>query len=328
MRALVCGAGGFIGGHLVRRLVGEGSWVRGVDHVPRRYGESEAHEYLLADLRQPEECARVLAGGFDEVYQLAADMGGMQFITSAECDIMHNNVLINSHMIAAVAHADVGRYFFASSVCVYRNMLIGEPEVDEDGVYPARPDNEYGWEKLFSERVTQAYGRRQGLATRIGRFENCYGPEGPWQGGREKAPAALCRKVAEAAPGGTIDVIGGGSTVRSFVFIDDLVEAVVTLMRSDETRPTNIGVDEQVTIRELVALVSRVAGKDVVVRPVDGPLGVESRNFSHARIGSLGWRPRHSLQDGIETTYEWIADQIHHSGRGALGDGSPGVQAP
>ena len=309
-RVLVCGAAGFIGGHLVRHLSGEGSWVRAVDRSPRTYGPTPADEWILADLQDPNECTMVLSGGFDEVYQLAADMGGMEFISSAECEIMSNNVAVNVNMIKAAAHAEVGRYFYSSSVCVYRDMEPGEPSLSEDDAYPAQPDNEYGWEKLYSERVVQAYGRRFALPTRIARFQNCYGPEGAWRGGREKAPSALCRKVASAPDGGAIEVFGGGGTTRQFVFVEDLVEAVVMLTRSPEDRPTNIGVDGAVTIRDLVQAIADVAGKRINIEAVDGPLGVQSRNFSHARIHSLGWSPKHTLHQGLAKTYPWIEEQV------------------
>ena len=309
-RALVCGGGGFIGGHLVQRLVGQGYWVRAVDCNERAYGPSAASEWMLADLRDPDACIRALEGGFDEVYQLAADMGGMDFISSAECEIMRNNALININMIDAASKVGVGRYFFSSSVCIYRDMTPGEPALSEEDAYPALPDNEYGWEKLYSERVVQTYGRRFGLETRIGRFQNCFGPQGAWQGGREKAPSAICRKVAEAEDGGTIEVFGGGSTIRQFVYVEDLVEAVLTLTRSNENRPTNIGADEAVSIRDLVAVVAEVAGKKVNIEAVEGPLGVQSRNFSHDRIHSLGWSPRHTFREGIAATYPWIEQQV------------------
>lgn len=312
-RVLVCGAGGFIAGHLVRVLSQEGSWVRAVDRAERPYGPTFADEWTLADLRDPGECARVLQGGFDEVYQFAADMGGMEFISSAECEIMRNNVAVNINMIDAAAHAGVERYFYSSSVCVYRDMQPGEPPLTEDDAYPAQPDNEYGWEKLYSERVVQAYGRRFGISTRIARFQNCYGPEGAWRGGREKAPAAICRKVADAPDGGSIAVFGGGETIRQFIYVEDLVEAVIILTRSSEDRPTNIGADESVTIRELVATIADVAGKKIDIEPVDGPLGVQSRNFSHTRMHALGWAPRHTLRDGLAKTYPWIAQQVVES---------------
>lgn len=309
-RVLVCGAAGFIAGHLVRRLTDEGCWVRAVDRHERAYGPSPAEEFVVTDLRDPDNCVSVLKGGFDEVYQLAADMGGMEFISSAECEIMRNNVLVNVNMIDAAANAGVGRYFYSSSVCVYRDMEPGEPALTEDDAYPGQPDNEYGWEKLYSERVVLAYGRRFGIPTRVARFQNCYGPEGAWRGGREKAPSALCRKVAQAIDGGSIEVFGGGETSRQFVYVEDLVDAVIALTRSDEGRPTNIGVDEHVTIRELVMTIADVAGKRIEIEAVDGPLGVQSRNFSHDRMHALGWSPRHDIRSGIARTYPWVEEQV------------------
>lgn len=311
-RALVTGAGGFVAGHLVGRLKSAGYWVRAVDRIDPQYGPSAADEFVVADLRERVGCDKALQcrDGFDEVYHLAADMGGMGFIESAECEIMRNNALINLNMIDAVASAHVPRYFYSSSVCVYRDMQPGEPELTEDDAYPALPDNEYGWEKLYAERTAQAYGRRFGFAVRIARFQNCYGPKGAWRGGREKAPAAICRKVAEVDDGGTIEVWGDGTAVRSFVYVDDLVEGVVRLMRSDLEGPVNIGTREYVTIRQLVDIVADVAGKQIEVRWVDGPVGVQSRNFSNDRIESLGWNPGYGLSEGIARTYPWIEEQV------------------
>src|SRR4051812_36646076 len=310
--AVVCGAGGFIGGHLVKRLKALGYWVRGVDIKEHEFAASAADEFVLFDLRDLDACLRALTvdGGADEVYQLAADMGGMGFIHSAECEIMRNNALINLNMIDAAAEARVSRYFFSSSVCIYRDMVVGEPELDEAGAYPALPDNEYGWEKLYAERVAEAYGRRFGFAVRIARFQNCYGPEGTWRGGREKAPAAICRKVAEVADGGTIDVWGDGSAVRSYTYVDDMVDGIVTLMASGLDGPVNIGSPEYVTVNELVETVAAVAGKTVEIRHIDGPVGVQSRNFSNGRIESIGWRSAYSLARGIAQTYPWVAAQV------------------
>ena len=321
-RALVCGAGGFIGGHLVKKLKGEGYWVRGVDIKDHEFAPTQADEFRLLDLRDPHNCWEVLNLGngqtFDEVYQLAADMGGMGFIHNAECDIMHNSALINIHMIDAVTRIGVGRYFFSSSVCVYRDMEPGEPALDEDDAYPAMPDNEYGWEKLYAERMALAYGRRPpcppkfgGLgAVRIARFQNCYGPEGTWQGGREKAPAAICRKVAMAKDGGTIPVWGNGTAIRAYTYVDDLVEGVYMLMHSDLEGPTIIGGDEYVTVDELVNTVIEVSGKEIHKQYVEGPVGVQARNFSKARIKSLGWEANTSLREGIKRTYTWIEQQV------------------
>ena len=311
-RALVTGAGGFIGGHLVSRLRSEGFWVRGVDIKRPEFGPTSASDFRLLDLRERSACEAALTveGGFDEVYQLAADMGGMGFIHSAECEIMRNNALINLNMVDAAASARVPRYFYSSSVCIYRDMQPGEPEMTEDGAYPAMPDNEYGWEKLYAERVAEAYGRRFGMAVRIARFQNCYGPEGTWRGGREKAPAAICRKVAEVADGGTIDVWGDGSAVRSYTYVDDMVDGIVRLTRSHLEGAVNIGCPEYVTVNQLVQVVAEVAGKRIHINHVEGPVGVQSRNFSNARIESLGWRSRFSLADGIARTYPWIEQQV------------------
>lgn len=307
--AVVCGAGGLVGGHLVARLVADGYRVRAVDlHYP--WGEPPAHELVTADLRNEADCRRVFDGGVDEVYQLAADMGGMDFISSQEAAIVRNNALINLTVLDTAARAGVGRYFFSSSVCIYRDMAPGEDILYEEDAYPAQPDNEYGWEKLYTERAVATYARTYGFQPRIARFENCYGPYGAWTGGREKAPAALCRKVAHAADGDAIEVYGGGTTERPFVYVTDLVAAVRTLMDSDEDRPTNIGVDETVTIADLVHLIADIAGKHITIKPVDGPLGVQSRNFSHERIRALGWKAEHTLRSGLEETYPWVQQQI------------------
>jgi len=310
-RALVCGAGGFIGGHLVERLKAEGYWVRGVDAAEPQYRDTRADEYSIADLRVEADCARALAGDrFDEVYQLAADMGGMEFISAAEPEIMRNSALINAQMINAAVAAGAGRYFLSSSVCVYRDMEVGEAELTEADAYPAHPDNEYGWEKLYAERLVQAWGRRYGIPVHIARFQNTYGPYGAWRGGREKAPAAICRKVAEAESGGHIEAFGNGSAVRTYVYVDDLIDGIRLLMSSDLEGPTNIGTRDQVTVVELVETVASVAGKTVSVRWVDGPVGVQSRNFSNDRIESLGFQPKFSLRDGLGQTYEWVAQQV------------------
>ena len=315
-RALVCGAGGFIGGHLVRRLKAEGYWVRGVDIKAPEFAPSAGDEFLLLDLRDLAQCRQALlldnreTSDFDEVYQLAADMGGMGFIHSAECEIMRNNVLVNINMIDAAATLGVKRYFFSSSVCIYRDMVPGEPELTEQDAYPAQPDNEYGWEKLYSERAIMAYGRRHNIAVRIARFQNCYGPEGTWDGGREKAPAAISRKVAEVADGETIEVWGDGTAIRSYTYVDDMVDGIRKLMDSSLEGPTNIGWPEYVSVKQLVETVAEVAAKRISVRYVSGPVGVLSRNFSNARIYSTGWQPRFSLRDGIGRTYPWIEQQV------------------
>jgi nucleoside-diphosphate-sugar epimerase len=234
----------------------------------------------------------------------------MGFISVADCEVLRNNVLINLHMAHTAAELGVPRYFFSSSVCVYRDMEPDEPPLTEDGAYPANPDNEYGWEKLYAERVAMAYGRRSGMKVRIARFENCHGPEGTWTGGREKAPAAICRKVAEAEDGGTIEVWGDGTAIRVFTYVDDLVVGIYALMQSDLEGPVNLGSDERVTVADLVRTVIEVSGKRLNVKYVPGPVGVHARNFSKARMKSLGWEAKVSLRDGIARTYRWIDAQV------------------
>ncbi len=309
----MCGAGGFIGGHLVKKLKREGYWVRGVDVKEHEFAPSAADEFLVLDLREKQNCNTALTvseGKIDEVYQLAADMGGMGFIHSAECEIMHNSALININMIHAAAEKGVARYFFSSSVCVYRDMQHGEPEMTEAEAIPAHPDNEYGWEKLYSERMAMAYERRHPIAVRIARFQNCYGAEGTWRGGREKAPAAMCRKIAEVADGGAIEVWGDGTAVRSYTHVNDMVDGIYLLMHSDLHGAVNIGCPQYVTVDELVATVAEVAGKRIHIKHVAGPVGVQSRNFSNARIYSIGWEPKVFLKEGISLTYPWIEKQV------------------
>lgn len=312
-KALVCGGGGFIGSHLVKRLKKEGYWVRGVDLKLPEFSETAADEFLLLDLREKANCeaAFQLDGGkFDEVYQLAADMGGMGFIPFAECEIMHNNALININMIHTAATVGIKRYFFSSSVCVYRDMRFGEPEMSEEEAYPAMPDNEYGWEKLYAERIALAYGRSSGMVIRIARFQNCYGPEGTWLGGREKAPAALSRKIAEVVDGGTIEVWGDGTAIRSYTFIDDMIEGIYRLMQSDLDGPVNIGSPEYVTVDELAYTIAEVTAKKINIKHIEGPVGVQSRNFSNAKIYTTGWRAQFSLKEGIAQTYPWVEEQV------------------
>lgn len=311
--ALVCGAGGFIGGHLVQKLKHEGYWVRGVDIKLPEFRESGADEFCQLDLRQEQNCQAALAlpgQKFDEVYQLAADMGGMGFIHSAETEIMHNSALINIHMTHTAAQVGVPRYFFSSSVCVYRDMAPGEPEMTEAQAVPANPDNEYGWEKLYSERVLQAYGRASGMTVRIARFQNCYGPYGTWIGGREKAPAAICRKVAMTPEDGVVEVWGDGSAIRSYTYVNDMVDGIYALMHSDLEGAVNIGNPEYVSVDELVEVVASVAGKKVQIKHIPGPVGVQSRNFSNERIYTTGWRANYLLKQGIGETYPWIEQQV------------------
>jgi nucleoside-diphosphate-sugar epimerase len=316
--ALVCGAGGFIGGHLIKKLKREGYWVRGVDIKNHEFAPSAADEFLLLDLREEENCQAALSlsnsavgkGTFEEVYQLAADMGGMGFIHSAECEIMHNSALVNIHMTHNASQMGAPRYFFSSSVCIYRDMQPGEPEMTEAEAIPANPDNEYGWEKLYAERMAMTYDRNRGMVVRIARFQNCYGPEVTWRGGREKSPAAICRKVAEIEDGGTIEVWGDGTAIRSYIYIDDMVEGIFQLMHSDLIGAVNIGCPQYVSINELVDTVAEVAGKRIHVKHVKGPVGVQSRNFSIERIYSLGWQAQYYLKDGITQTYPWIEAQV------------------
>jgi GDP-D-mannose 3',5'-epimerase len=305
--ALVCGAGGFIGSHLVKRLKKDGYWVRGVDLKYPEFSPTAADEFLILDLREQPNCKKAVqtpdGRPFDEVYQLAADMGGMGFIQAAECEIMRNSALINIHMTTAAATAGVKRYFFSSSACVYRDMKVEEPELSEEEAYPALPDNEYGWEKLYAERMAMAYGRRFS-------FQNTYGPEGTWQGGREKAPAAFCRKVAEAEDGGEIEAWGDGKAMRAYTYIDDLLDGILLLMQSDLENGVNIGRQEYVSVDELALTVAEVAGKRLRIKHIPGPVGVSARNFRVDRIASLGWTSKFSLKEGISRTYPWIKAQV------------------
>jgi len=310
-KALVCGAGGFIGAHLVKKLKREGYWVRGVDLKHPPYAFTEADEFIIGDLSKREVCEVVLDHTIDEVYQLAADMGGMGYIDTAETTIMTNSALINIHMVNVAAERKVGRYFYSSSACVYGDQELGSRWISEEEVYPAFPDNEYGWEKLYSERMALAFARNTGLEVRIARFQNCFGPEGTWRGGREKAPAALCRKVASLPnEGGEIDVWGDGTAERNFIYVDDLCDGIYMLTQSDVREPVNIGTTEIVTVNELVNLIADIAGKTVAINHVDGPVGVLGRYQTVDKIAALGWEPKHTIVDGMLITYNWIRKQI------------------
>ena len=311
-KALVTGASGFIGAHMVKQLKKEGYWVRAVARREPEFAASPADEYLLLDLREARQCRRAMvlpSGNFDEVYHLAADMGGIGFISAAPYDVMRNNALMNIHLAQAAADAKAKKYFFSSSVCVYRDMLPHEQELKEEDAIPAHPDNEYGWEKLYAERLLAVCAAKYGMDVRIARFQTTYGPEGTWQGGREKAPAAICRKAAQAPDGGEVEVWGDGSAVRSYLYIDDLVHAVRCLMGSGIQEPVNIGSPEYVSVKELAETVIAVSGKRLRIKYVPGPVGVLSRNFSNARIYSTGWRPKVSLHEGLDLTYTWVARQ-------------------
>ena len=313
--ALVCGAGGFIGSHLVKRLRHEGYWVRGVDLKFPEFGDTEADDFVIGDLRDPAICRSVTDRKFSEIYQLAADMGGAGFVFTGEndADIMHNSALINLNILEVCWKRNCNRIFYSSSACMYpeHNQLDPDnPMTAEDSAYPAKPDSEYGWEKLFSERLYLAFARNYGLDVRVARFHNIFGPEGTWDGGREKAPAALCRKIAQASDGGEIEIWGDGAQTRSFLHVDECLEGVTLLMRSDWTGPVNIGSEEMVSINELARIIMDIAGKKVELRHISGPLGVRGRNSDNRLIQQkLEWSPRQSLKDGLENTYGWIAER-------------------
>ena len=317
--ALVCGAGGFIGGHLVKRLKNLGYWVRGVDIKIHEYVESLADEFIKGDLRDPRLVEEGIDRPFDELYQLAADMGGAGFIFSGEndADIMHNSAMINLNVVEASVKADVKKVFYSSSACMYpeRNQMDPDnPNCSEDSAYPAEPDSEYGWEKLFSERFYLAANRNYGLDVRIARFHNIFGPEGSWKNGREKAPAAMCRKVAETPDGGEIEMWGDGKQTRSFLYIDECLEGVRRLMESDFMEPVNIGSDEMVSIKHLAEMAMDIAGKTLSINHIPGPLGVRGRNSDNRLIKEkLGWAPNWPLSQGMKLTYQWIAEQLEKS---------------
>lgn len=315
-RALVCGAGGFIGSHLVKRLKAEGYWVTGVDLKRPEFSASAADEFVVGDLRDPVLVTRVIATGFHEIYQLAADMGGAGYLFTGEndADVMHNSALINLNVLHACIKHKPERVFFSSSACVYPQHNQTDPNAPttaEDSVYPADPDSDYGWEKLFSERLYSAFGRNYGFAIRIGRFHNIFGPEGTWVGGKEKVPAAMCRKIAEASDNGEIEIWGDGEQTRSFLYIDEALEGVRRLTASDVTTPVNIGSDEMISINGLADMVMGIAGKRVKLRHKPGPLGVRGRNSDNRLIQKLlGWSPNYKLERGMRQTYAWIESQV------------------
>ena len=314
--ALVCGAGGFIGSHLVKRLKVEGFRVRGVDLKYPEFAPTAADDFLIGDLRDPHVSRAVVDRPFDEVYQLAADMGGAGYLFTGDndADVMHNSALINLNILDACRERGVRRIFYSSSACVYPQSNQEDPDnpnCAEGTAYPADPDSEYGWEKLFGERLYLAFARNHGLECRIGRFHNIFGPEGTWTGGREKSPAAICRKVAEAQDGGEIEIWGNGKQTRSFLYVDECLEGVVRLTRSAHAGPLNIGSNEMVSINQLAEMAMAIAGKRLSLRHVPGPLGVRGRNSDNRLIKStLGWAPDKSLQHGLERTYRWIETQV------------------
>lgn len=343
--ALVCGAGGFVGGHLVRRLKSEGYWVRGVDLKYPEFSKSEADDFRLYDLRDPILVAKSLIPvpessndwrPFDEVYQLAADMGGAGFVFTGEndADIMHNSALINLNVLDELAYLEFkGKVFYSSSACMYPQEIQNDYHNEglrESDAYPANPDSEYGWEKLFSERLYFAFARNKGLDVRVARFHNIYGPEGTYEGGREKAPAAMCRKVVEIVDilkrwksvteennfklNSSIEVWGTGHQTRSFLYIDDCIDAVRLFMQSDFQGPLNIGSEEMVTINQLAQMAIDISGKDIKIKNIDGPVGVMGRNSNNDLIREkLKWEPKTSLKEGLEKTYRWIKEQMGQS---------------
>ncbi len=314
-RVLVTGAGGFIGHHLVTYLKKRGCWVRGVDIKKPEYNSTDADEFELLDLRRWENCLRATRGA-DQVYALAADMGGMGFISSHHAEILHNNALINLHTLDAARENGVGRYLYTSSACIYPEYKQTEANVvplREEDAYPAQPQDAYGWEKLISERLCIHYREDYGIETRIVRFHNIFGPLGTWDGGREKAPAALCRKVATAKLTGDpeIEIWGDGKQTRSFCYIDDCVEGLYRLMQSDCAEPLNLGQDRLVTINELADMIASIARTEIRKKHIPGPMGVRGRNSDNTLLRQvLGWEPAISLEDGLRHTYNWIEQQV------------------
>ncbi len=322
-KALVCGADGFIGHHLVARLKKEGHWVKGVDLRIDAYAKNKSDDFLIGDLRNPETCEQAFEKDFDEVYQLAADMGGAGFIFTGvnDADLMSSSALINLNVLEACRKKRAKRILYTSSACVYpayNQQDPNNPKTAEDSTYPAAPDSEYGWEKLFSERLYLAYQRCHGLDVRLARLHNIFGPEGSWNDGREKSPAALCRKIAMASPQGSIEIWGDGLQTRSFLYIDECLEGLRRLMNSDWTGPVNLGSEEMITINDLAQTIMQIAGKQVTLRHIEGPLGVRGRNSDNHLIKKmLGWAPSHSLVEGLRETYAWIRKQVLQTTRAA-----------
>jgi GDP-D-mannose 3', 5'-epimerase len=315
-KATVFGGGGFIGSHLISRLKSEGFWVRGVDLKFPEFSKTQADDFMQGDLRDIRFCERALDQKFDEVYQLAADMGGAGFIFTGEndADIMHNSATINLNILETCKRRNIINIFYSSSACMYpeHNQLDpNNPLCSEDSAYPANPDSEYGWEKLFSERLYLAYAKNYNLNCKVARYHNIFGPEGTWDGGREKAPAALCRKIASAEPNGSIEIWGDGLQTRSFLYVDECIEGTIRLLRSNWSGPVNIGSEEMVTINQLAEMIMEIAKKKLDIIHIDGPLGVRGRNSDNRLIRKkLGWEPNLSLKDGLIKTYDWIYQQV------------------
>ncbi len=315
-KVLICGAGGFIGSHLVKRMKEEGHWVRGVDLKYPEFSATTADDFIIGDLRDQRFCRMIVDQPFDEVYQLAADMGGAGYIFTGanDANIMHNSAAINLNILDACYKRNIKKTFYSSSACVYpehNQMDPSNPVCTESTAYPANPDSEYGWEKLFSERLYLSYQRNFGMAVCIARFHNIFGPEGTWTGGREKVPAAMCRKVAEAADGGEIEMWGDGNQTRSFLYIDECLDGVRRLMDSQFSGPVNIGSEEMVSINQLARMVMEIANKQLKIRHIPGPEGVRGRCSDNRLIAEkINWRPTKPLREGLEKTYKWIAEEV------------------
>lgn len=320
-RALVCGAGGFIGSHLVTRLKSEGYWVRGVDLKYPEYSDTTADEFMIGDLRDQATCSLIVDSSLDEIYQLAADMGGAGYIFTGEhdADVMHNSATINLNILELATKRNVKKIFYSSSACIYplyNQLDPNNPKCSEESAYPANPDSEYGWEKLFSERLYLSYQRNYGIEVRVARFHNIFGPEGSWNNGKEKSPAALCRKVIEVADGGTIEVWGDGLQTRSFLFIDECLDGIRRLMQSELSGPFNIGSEEMISINDFAKMIIGISGKKVSIKNIPGPEGVRGRNSDNDLIGEkLGWKPSRPLLEGIKKTYNWISIQAQNQGK-------------
>jgi len=317
-KALILGAGGFIGSHLAEQLKADGFWVRGVDLKYPEFGETVCDDFWIADLRNQSVVDQVIDRRYDEIYQLAADMGGAGYIFTGEndADVMYNSAMINLNILEAARKRNIKNVFYSSSACMYpeyNQRDPSNPKCSENSAYPANPDSEYGWEKLFSERLYLAYNRNHNMNCSVARYHNIFGPKGTWVGGKEKAPAAICRKVAEARSGDKVEIWGDGKQTRSFLYIDECVTATIKLMRSNFNGPVNIGSEEMISINELAKMVISISGKDLTINNIPGPVGVRGRNSDNTLIRhELDWEPSQSLRQGLEVTYGWISNQIQN----------------